>query len=117
MKRDDVGGELLKGHLEMLLLSVLEHGPLHGYAIIEQLRDRSAGVFRLAEGTIYPALHRLEGAGYLVSAWSHHDGRRRRDYTLSAAGREALADRRTAWSAFSAAVDGVVFRPALELAI
>ena len=117
MNHDDLGGELLKGHLEMLLLSILEHGPLHGYAMIEQLRDRSAGVFRLAEGTIYPALHRLEGAGFLVSAWSHHEGRRRRDYTLSAAGREALANRRNAWTAFSAAVDGVVFRPALEGAI
>jgi len=117
MKRDDLGGELLKGHLEMLLLSVLEYGPLHGYAIIERLRDRSAGAFRLAEGTIYPALHRLEGAGYLVSAWAHHEGRRRRNYILSAAGREALAMRRSEWSAFSAAVDGVVFRPALEGAI
>lgn len=114
MKRDDFGGELLKGHLETLLLSVLEHGPLHGYAIIEQLRERSAGVFRLPEGTIYPALHRLEAAGYLASSWSHHDGRRRRDYTLSEAGREALAARRAEWSAFSAAVNGVILRPTLE---
>jgi DNA-binding PadR family transcriptional regulator len=113
MKNTDIGGQLLKGHLEMLLLSVLEDGPLHGYAMVERLRRRSAGVFQLPEGTIYPALHRLESAGLLVSEWSRHDGRRRREYVLSDAGREALAARTDEWTAFSDAVNSVIGRPAL----
>ena len=67
--------ERLKGNLDLLLLSVLSSGPAHGYAIISALRDRSGGTFDLPEGTIYPALHRLEDAGLLVSTWDrarHH---------------------------------------------
>ena len=60
--------ERLKGNLD-LLLSVLSSGPAHGYAIISALRDRSGGTFDLPEGTIYPALHRLEDAGLLASTW------------------------------------------------
>ena len=59
--------EQLKGHLDPLVLAILEHGPAHGYAIIESLRERSGGAFDLPEGTIYPALHRLERAGTLSS--------------------------------------------------
>ncbi|MBN9492970.1 helix-turn-helix transcriptional regulator [bacterium] len=108
MKLDDIGGQLVKGHLEMLLLGVLEQGPLHGYAIIEQLRKRSGGVFELPEGTIYPALHRLEDAGCLTSSWSEAAGRRRREYRLTGEGREALAAKREQWTSFSAAVGGVI---------
>ena len=61
--------ERLKGNLDLLLLSVLSSGPAHGYAIISALRDRSGGTFDLPEGTIYPALHRLEDSGLLVSTW------------------------------------------------
>ena len=62
--------ERIKGHLDLLLLSVLSAGPAHGYAIIAALRDRSDGTFDLPEGTIYPALHRLEDARLLASSWA-----------------------------------------------
>lgn len=113
MKRGDIPGELIKGHLEMLLLSILEHGAMHGYAIIEELRRRSGGTFQLPEGTIYPALHRLEGAGYLASTWSGAGGRKRRMYTLTGAGREALAAKRGEWETFAGAVSSVI-HPAFE---
>ena len=72
-------GEVLKGHLDMIVLSALTRGPAHGYAIIEEIRNRSGGNFDLPEGTIYPALHRLESAGLLKSEWTESDtGRRRR---------------------------------------
>ena len=72
--------ERLKGHLDLLLLSSLSAGPAHGYAVIAALRDRSEGTFDLPEGTIYPALHRLEDAGLLGSSWADAGGRRRRVY-------------------------------------
>jgi len=62
--------ERLKGNLDLLLLSVLSAGPAHGYSIISALRERSEGTFDLPEGTIYPALHRLEEAGLLASSWA-----------------------------------------------
>ncbi len=62
-------GDALKGHLELLLLATLRSGPAHGYAIIEDLKQRSGGAFDLPEGTIYPALHRLERSGAIESAW------------------------------------------------
>lgn len=61
--------EKLKGHLDLLLLSVLSGGPGHGYEVITRLKVRSDGAFELPEGTVYPALHRLENAGLLASAW------------------------------------------------
>ena len=72
--------EALKGHLDGLLLASLEAGPLHGYAVIEALRDGSSGRFDLPTGTVYPALHRLEAAGLVESGWSVVSGRRRRTY-------------------------------------
>jgi PadR family transcriptional regulator PadR len=101
-------GEIMKGHLELLLLGALEGGPAHGYALIERLRERSSGAFDLAEGTIYPALHRLEHAEYLSSKWVQAGGRRRRTYSLTRRGRLALAKRRREWKAFSGAVNVVV---------
>jgi PadR family transcriptional regulator, regulatory protein PadR len=101
-------GDVVKGHLELLLLAVLEQGPAHGYALIERLRSRSDGAFDLPEGTIYPALHRLEAAGLLASDWSEAVGRRRRVYALTPRGRTALAEREQEWRRFRGAVDVVV---------
>jgi transcriptional regulator len=101
-------GETLKGHLDLLILAAVQSGPRHGYAIIESLRRSSGGVFNLPEGTIYPALHRLERAGLLASKWSDHDGRRRRVYRVSRAGRAALAKQTDEWHTFSRAVAAVV---------
>ena len=78
--------ELLKGHLDALLLAVLEPGPQHGYAVIEALRVGSNGALDLPTGTVYPALHRLERAGLIASDWQTVGGRRRRSYHLTPAG-------------------------------
>src|SRR5215218_861704 len=98
--------ESLKGHLDLLLLAVLADGPAHGYAVIEALHAR--GGFELPEGTIYPALHRLESGGLLESSWSAASGRRRRVYSLTPRGRKELAARRDEWTRFSGAVQAVV---------
>ena len=100
--------ERLKGHLDLLLLSVLAAGPAHGYAIITALRARSDGAFDLPEGTVYPALHRLEDAGLLASSWSAADGRRRRVYALTSNGEAALAAERGEWKRFAGGVQAVL---------
>jgi PadR family transcriptional regulator PadR len=98
----------LRGHLDLLLLAVLEQrGALHGYALITALRDGSDGVFDLPEGTVYPALHRLERDGLVASDWSADGKRRRREYVLTPDGRAALAVRRTEWTRFAAGVEQV----------
>lgn len=99
--------EVLKGHLDGLILAVLSSGPLHGYAVIEELKRRSSGSLDVPEGTVYPALHRLERAGLLASAWSD-DPRRRRIYRLTPRGRRELGEKRGEWRAFVKAVDGVL---------
>ena len=102
---------MLKGHLDGLLLATLTDGPRHGYAIKEALRTGSGGRFDLPTGTVYPALRRLERAALLSGTWSTVGGRERRTYTLTRAGRHALAGQRADWTEFSAVVDAVL-RPA-----
>ncbi len=96
-----------------MLLAVLSGGPSHGYGVTQELRRRSGGEFDLAEGTIYPALHRLESSGLLVSRWEMAGGRRRRVYALSSSGQRAVVDRRASWRAFRCAVDAVFGSEAL----
>jgi PadR family transcriptional regulator, regulatory protein PadR len=103
-----MNSEALKGHLDGLLLSVVAEGPMHGYAIIAALRERSGGELSLPEGTVYPALHRLEQEGLLQSKWSTDAPRRRRVYRLTRRGRSALATERTQWRAFAKAVNLVL---------
>lgn len=100
--------EALKGHLDGLVLAIVALEPAHGYAVIERLKERSAGAFDLPEGTVYPVLHRLEAEGFLASAWSNAAGRRRRVYRVTRRGRSALAERRDEWTRFSRAVAGVL---------
>jgi PadR family transcriptional regulator, regulatory protein PadR len=105
--------ELLKGHLDALLLALLEEGPLHGYAIIERLRLRSGDLFDLPEGTVYPALYRLERAGSISSTRAVVDGRSRRVYRLARHGRAVLDSSRRDWARFAGAVGGILeVRPA-----
>lgn len=101
---------MLKGHLDMIVLAALAGaGSAHGYAVIEEIKQRSGGAFDLPEGTIYPALHRLEQAGLLGSRWTTADsGRRRRVYTLTKAGTRSLAERRAIWKQFSDAIGGLL---------
>src|SRR5437763_16912764 len=99
--------EALKGHLDGLILAVLETEPAHGYAIIERLKQRSGGELSLPEGTVYPALHRLEAAGLLASSWS--DGnRRRRVYRLTRSGRREASGRSGEWKAFANVMEAVL---------
>jgi DNA-binding PadR family transcriptional regulator len=98
-------GEALKGHLDLLLLAVLSEKPAHGYAVIESLRQRSDGLFDLPEGTIYPALHRLEAQGLLRSQWQENAPRRRRVYELTAKGQQIMAKRQEEWRIFAKAVN------------
>src|SRR5690242_17590006 len=104
-------GEMLKGHLDMIVLAALEPGPAHGYAVIEAIRRLSGEALDLPEGTVYPVLHRLENAGYLASRWTTAEsGRRRRVYALTRRGERALAGHRATWDRFSAAVAGLLRR-------
>ncbi len=103
--------QALKGHLDVLLLAALEDGPRHGYAVREALREGSGGRFDLPTGTVYPALHRLEDAGLISGTWSQADGRRRRVYQLTEAGRRRLAGDRANWREFAAAVTTLLDRP------
>lgn len=98
----------LKGHLDLLLLTVLADGPAHGYALIAGLRDRSGGAFDLPEGTVYPALHRLERAGLLSSGWAEGGPRRRRVYAITGAGSRALSDQKKEWRRFSTGMTAVL---------
>jgi len=99
----------LRGHLDLMLLATLrDAGQAHGYAIIAGLRERSAGAFDLPEGTVYPALHRLERDGLVESEWDANAPRRRRVYRLTAAGAGALAARRRDWRQFARGMRAIV---------
>src|SRR5216684_785575 len=101
--------QLLKGHLDLLLLATLRAEPAHGYAIIERLRLRSGGAFHLSEGTIYPALNRLERQGLLSSRWIEDEARRRRVYSLTAHGWDTLQRGMRQWNQFADDVAMVLF--------
>jgi transcriptional regulator len=100
--------EVLRGHVDLLILATLRSGPLHGYGIVEKLRDESEGAFELAEGTVYPALYRLERGGLLSSRWTRAEGRRRRVYRLTRRGRAELERERKEWKSFANAVESVL---------
>lgn len=100
--------EPFSGHLDLLLLAALRGEPRHGYAVMEHVRRASGGRFDYPEGTVYPALHRLEADGLLKSRWSEVEGRRRRVYELTARGSGALERRRSDWERFSQSVAAVL---------
>ena len=101
---------MLKGHLDLIVLAALAAGPAHGYAIIEAIKRKSGQAFDLPEGTIYPALHRLEQAGLLAGRWVTADsGRRRRVYAITKRGKRELGEQRAVWEQFSDAI-GSLFK-------
>ncbi|MET8998990.1 helix-turn-helix transcriptional regulator [Amycolatopsis sp. Hca4] len=100
--------DTLRGHLDALLLAVLDGRKLHGYAIIEALQLRTDGALDLPTGTVYPALRRLERAGWLASEWDVVSGRKRRTYRLTRSGEQALAAERADWREFTAVIGGVL---------
>jgi PadR family transcriptional regulator PadR len=103
-----MNGDALRGHLELLLLAALSRGERHGYALIEWLRTQSDGALELGEGSVYPALHRLEAAGFVASSWQRSAGRRKRVYQLTDLGRERLGDERRGWNTLVETVDLVL---------
>jgi len=106
--------ELLRGTLDLLILKVLGAREAHGYAIARRIRERSEGVLAVEEGSLYPALHRLERRGLLEAAWgSSEAGRRAKFYRLSRRGRRELAERERGWQEMAGAIESVL-RPAVE---
>ena len=108
MQREASSADVFRSHVDLLLLAVLDREAAHGYRIVEALRERSRDAFDLGEGTVYPALHRLEREGLVRSRWQTVEGRRRRVYRLTAGGKRALARRRDEWKAFAAAMGTVI---------
>ncbi|NTW04384.1 MAG: PadR family transcriptional regulator, partial [Oscillochloris sp.] len=95
--------------LDIVLLNLLMNNPLYGYQIVKEVRARSQGVLDLKEGTLYPALHRLEKAGLIEGYWeARADGADRRYYRLTAQGIAAAQEQRAIWDRFSAAINGVL---------
>lgn len=97
-----------QGQLEVLVLQVLSHGPLHGYGVIAALKQRSDGLFDLPEGTVYPSLHRLEDQGLVASDWEVAGGRQRRSYRLTPSGQRRLEAGRREWLRFSGGMNKIM---------
>ena len=98
--------ELLQGTLDMLVLKSLQLGPMHGWGITERLEQGSRSILRVGQGSLYPALYRLERQGYVASSWdASENNRRARYYELTPAGRARLAEERQAWRRMSRAVE------------
>ena len=98
--------ELLKGSTETLLLSLLASEPMYGYQVVKEIEDRSSGYFRLKEGTLYPALHRLEKEALVEGRWdTSPSGQNRRYYHITAKGHKRLGSMLKEWTQFSRAVD------------
>lgn len=101
--------DLLQGTLDLLILKSLVLGPLHGWAISKRLRQLSDDVLDVGQGSLYPALYRLEDKGWITASWgTSAEGRRAKIYKLTAAGRKQLAAERSAWRLFSKAVEQVL---------
>jgi PadR family transcriptional regulator, regulatory protein PadR len=104
-----LNSQLVRGTIETIILEVLAPRPMYGYEICRIVDQRSGGQLALREGSLYPALHKLERSRLLLSRWvSSAAGRRRKYYELSAAGRRTLAQRRDEWRKFSNVMDSIV---------
>src|SRR5438477_274797 len=101
--------DLLQGTLDLLILRTLQAGPQHGWAISERIQQLSRDVLRVNQGSLYPALHRLEQQGWIASKWGVSElGRRARFYDLTPAGRKQLEQESEQWAQFSAAIGRVL---------
>jgi len=104
--------DLLQGTLDLLILKVVALGPVHGYGISQRIRQISSSVLQVQQGSLYPALHRLEKRGWLAADWGESDnGRQAKFYRLSAKGRRQLAAEEETWNRLSKAV-GLILRTA-----
>ena len=103
--------ELIKGNIDSLLLSLIGQQPMYGYQILRELDKRSLGYFKFKEGTLYPALHRLEKAGLILGKWQIlSSGRQRRYYSITDKGSRLLAVKRSQWQDFLTAMN-LIIRP------
>jgi DNA-binding PadR family transcriptional regulator len=113
---ETINGDKLRGHLESMILSTLEQGEAHGLDILRRLEDAGCGLLRLKEGSLYPALYRLEAAGEVKAAWESEPhgrrGARRRFYTLTAKGQRKLDAGRAEWRQFVRILGGILGAPA-----
>jgi transcriptional regulator len=101
--------EVLQGTLDLLILKTLMLGPLHGWGISKRVREHSSDVLQVHQGSLYPALYRLEDKKWIEATWGESpDGRRAKIYRLTAAGKKAFAAERTTWRTFAAAVEQVL---------
>ncbi len=105
-----MANDSLQGSLDLLVLKILSRRPgLHGYAIMSAIKERSGDVLRADEGSLYPALHRMEEAGWLQAEWVPKDkGRRLRAYRLTAAGGQQLTSQESRWQTVTSAVNRVL---------
>ena len=100
--------ELKKGNTELLVLSLLEDGPLHGYDIGKLIAERSQGILRFHVASLYPLLYKLERRGRIRGEWKSFGGRQRRYYRLTPAGHKSLSEQRRRWREFSLAMNRIV---------
>jgi len=109
MAADTSKSDLLQGTLDVLILKVVALGPTHGYAIAQRLQQMSGDVLQVQQGSLYPALHRLEKRRWLTAEWAASEtGREARFYTLTKLGRRQLDEQRANWDRLSAAVCGIL---------
>ncbi|MEE9247268.1 MAG: helix-turn-helix transcriptional regulator [Dehalococcoidia bacterium] len=101
-------GDLLRGNTESLLLALIGDSPMYGYSIMKEIERRTDGGLRFKEGTLYPALHRLEQDGLIKGEWVSVNGMERRYYSLTEMGLEVLKRRRVQWRQFSTAVNRII---------
>jgi DNA-binding PadR family transcriptional regulator len=109
-----IEGDALRGQLEGMVLAALARGEAHGFEVLRRLEELGCGALSLKEGTLYPVLYRLEGAGQLRAEWEANSGRRgprRRIYRLTAKGRRDLARHREAWAQFVTIVGAILGAP------
>jgi DNA-binding PadR family transcriptional regulator len=113
---EPINGDKLRGHLEALVLSTLEQGEGHGLEILHRLEEAGCGLLRLKEGSLYPALYRLEAAGEVKAVWESEPhgrrGARRRIYSLTAKGQRKLDAGRVEWQQFVRILSGILGAPA-----
>ena len=111
-----IQGDILRGHLEGMVLAALSRGEAHGFEVLRRLEGLGCGALSLKEGTLYPVLYRLEAAGLIKAAWeddsSDRRGPRRRIYRLNQKGATDLARRRADWAHFVTVVGGILGAPA-----
>lgn len=109
MAVDSQKSDLLQGTLDVLILKVVALGPIHGYAIAQRLHQMSGAVLQVQQGSLYPALHRLEKRRWLRAEWAASDtGREARFYSLTRLGRRQLEEQRAYWDRLSAAISGIL---------